>query len=84
MPFNIFGVLEEIKNEYDVNTEERKALSIIEKKLCENKKLKEQLEIAVEALKTAINLACPYGKSLNDMFDSMKDIQKSVVLHCNR
>lgn len=42
MPFNIFGVLEEIKNEYDVNTEKRKALSIIEKKLYENKKLKER------------------------------------------
>lgn len=50
MPFNIFGVLEEIKNEYDVNTEERKALSIIENRLYENEKLKQQLEIAVNAL----------------------------------
>lgn len=50
MPFNIFGVLAEIKNDYDVNTDERKALSIIENKLYENKKLKEQLEIAVNTL----------------------------------
>lgn len=39
-------------------------------------RLEKQLEIAVEALNTAINIACPYGKSLNDMFDSMKTIQK--------
>lgn len=51
MPFNIFGVLEEIKNEYDVNTEERKALSIIENRLYENKKLKKQLKIATNTLK---------------------------------
>lgn len=38
--------------------------------------LEKQLKIAIEELKTAINLACPYGKSLNDMFDSMKTIQK--------
>lgn len=39
-------------------------------------RLEKQLKIATEKLKTTINLACPYGKSLNDMFDSMKTIQK--------
>lgn len=39
-------------------------------------RLEKQLEIAVKALETAINLACPYGLSLNDMFDNMKTIQK--------
>lgn len=35
-------------------------------------RLEKQLNIATEELNTAINLACPYGKSLNDMFDSIK------------
>lgn len=39
-------------------------------------RLEKQLKITTEALKTAINLACPYGLSLNDMFDNMKTIQK--------
>lgn len=39
-------------------------------------RLEKQLRITTEALKTAINLACPYGLSLNDMFDNMKTIQK--------
>lgn len=40
-------------------------------------RLEKQLKIATEELKTAINLACPYEKSLNNMFDSIKTIQKN-------
>ncbi|MBQ8677207.1 MAG: hypothetical protein IJ529_01915 [Alphaproteobacteria bacterium] len=61
---------------YNYNDEPSGRTDTLVKALEKIERLEKQLKIATEELKTAINLACPYGKSLNDMFDSMKTIQK--------